>query len=98
MTSKRLKRWAMAAAVAAPVLFATGRRAPVAARAADDADPAANVSGVVGVTFTTDYISRGLVLENEGLIAQPYGELAFKLMEGKDAISKVSFYGGVWSS
>ena len=98
MTPKLLKRWAMAAAVAAPAMFATGLLAPATARAADAPDPAENVSGVVGVTFTTDYISRGLVLENEGLIAQPYGELAFKLFEGEGTVKKASFYGGVWSS
>jgi hypothetical protein len=60
--------------------------------------PTRNLSGLVGVDFKTDYISRGLVLENQGFIAQPYGELAFKLMENKEGLQKVSLYGGIWNS
>ena len=60
--------------------------------------PTRNLSGLVGVDFKTDYISRGLVLENQGFIAQPYGELAFKLMESKEGLQKLSLYGGIWNS
>lgn len=56
------------------------------------------ITGDIGVTFVTEYISRGLVLENQGVIAQPYLDLYFKLYEGTGFINKVSFNLGLWSS
>ena len=57
------------------------------------------VHGLVGVDFPTEYISRGLVLEDQGFIAQPYMELDFTLFEAKDAaVSKGTFFGGIWNS
>jgi hypothetical protein len=58
-----------------------------------------NVHGLVGTDFTTHYISRGLVLEDQGFIAQPYLELDFTLFENKDAaVSKGIFFAGIWNS
>jgi hypothetical protein len=60
---------------------------------------ALDVHGLVGADFTTHYISRGLVLEDQGFIAQPYGELDFTLFEKEDAsISKGIFFVGIWNS
>jgi hypothetical protein len=56
------------------------------------------ISGDLGVTMPTEYISRGLVLENQGVIAQPYLDLYFKLYEGTGFINKVQFNLGLWSS
>jgi hypothetical protein len=58
-----------------------------------------DVHGLVGVDFPTHYISRGLVLEDQGFIAQPYLELGFTLFEDEDAgVSKGTFFGGIWNS
>ena len=58
-----------------------------------------DVHGLVGADFTTHYISRGLVLEDQGFIAQPYMELDFTLFENKDAsVSKGIFFAGIWNS
>jgi hypothetical protein len=55
------------------------------------------ITGDLGVTFTNEYISRGLVLENQGVLAQPYLDLYFKLYEGTGFINKVTFNLGLWS-
>ena len=54
------------------------------------------ITGDLGVTMITQYISRGLVLENQGVIAQPYLDLYFKLYEGTGFINKVTFNLGLW--
>jgi hypothetical protein len=56
------------------------------------------ITGDLGVTFVSAYISRGLVLENQGVIAQPYLDLYFKLYEGTGFINKVVLNLGLWSS
>jgi hypothetical protein len=58
-----------------------------------------DVHGLVGVDFPTEYISRGLVLEDQGFIAQPYMELDFTLFQNKDAtLSKAIGFAGIWNS
>jgi len=58
-----------------------------------------NIHGLVGSDFTTHYISRGLVLEDQGFIAQPYMELDITLAENKDAtFSKTIGFVGIWNS
>ncbi len=63
-----------------------------------DAAAPRRISADAGVTFTTDYISRGIQLENQGLIAQPYGNIYFTAFEGSGTMSKLTLFGGVWSS
>jgi hypothetical protein len=63
-----------------------------------DAAAPRRISADAGVTFASDYISRGIQLENQGLIAQPYGNLYFTAYEGAGAVSKFTLFGGVWSS
>ena len=57
------------------------------------ASPATSASQVV-----SQYISRGSFLENQGLIAQPYLDLYFKLYEGDGFLNKVTLNLGLWSS
>lgn len=63
-------------------------------------DSAPKVHGVVGATYTSDYITRGVLLENQGAIVQPFAELDFTLAEHPDApnFGKVVGIVGVWSS
>lgn len=56
------------------------------------------ITGDIGVGVVSNYISRGVVNENQGLIAQPYLDLYFKLYEGDGFINKVSLNLGLWSS
>ncbi len=56
------------------------------------------ISGDLGVTLTSEYISRGLLQTNQGVIFQPYLDLYFKLYEGTGFINKVVLNVGLWSS
>ncbi len=56
------------------------------------------ITGDLGVNFVSQYISRGVVLENQDVIAQPYADLYFKLYEGDGFLNKVSLNLGLWSS
>jgi hypothetical protein len=56
------------------------------------------ISGDLGVNFVSEYISRGLVYENQGMIMQPYVDIYFKLYQGDGFINKVQLQLGAWSS
>jgi hypothetical protein len=56
------------------------------------------ITGDLGVTVISQYVTRGVVLENQGMITQPYVDLYFKLYEGEGFINKVSLNLGLWSS
>ena len=60
---------------------------------------ALDVHGLVTIDVPTHYISRGLVLEDQGFIVQPSIELDFTLFESEDAaVSKGVFFAGIWNS
>lgn len=56
------------------------------------------ITGDLGVNFVSEYISRGAMQENQGVIAQPYADLYFSLYEGDGFVNKVALNLGVWSS
>lgn len=56
------------------------------------------ITGDIGVAVVSEYISRGVVNENQGLIAQPYLDLYFKLYEGSGFVNKATLGLGIWSS
>lgn len=56
------------------------------------------ITGDIGVNFTNQYINRGVIRENQGVIAQPYFDLYLNLYEGDGALSRVSFVLGTWAS
>jgi hypothetical protein len=62
------------------------------------APPAKKISGSVGATLTSKYISRGLILNNAGAIVQPFAEIDFDLASSKDGpINSISPYVGIWN-
>ncbi len=56
------------------------------------------ITGDIGLAVVSEYVTRGVVQENQGFIAQPYLDLYFKLYEGTGFFNKVSLNGGLWSS
>lgn len=56
------------------------------------------ITGDIGLGVVSEYVSRGVVNENQGFIAQPYLDLYFKLYEGDGFVNKVSLNLGLWSS
>jgi hypothetical protein len=74
-----------------------------AATPADAQTPAATpntgrVSLAAGVDWTTDYFFRGILQEDDDYIFQPYGEIAFKLLEGGPAYGNLALTVGTWNS
>lgn len=56
------------------------------------------ITGDIGVSVTTAYLSRGVVQEDTGFIAQPYLNLYFKLYEGEGFVNKIQLNLGLWAS
>ncbi len=56
------------------------------------------ITGDMGDTVITKYISRGIVLESEGVINQPYLDLFLKVYDGKGFINSISAQFSFWSS
>lgn len=56
------------------------------------------ISGDIGIDVVSMYIARGIPLENQGAILQPYLDLSFRLYAGDGALTKVSLDLGWWNS
>lgn len=56
------------------------------------------ITGDLGVNFVSEYVYRGVALENQGLITQPYLDLYFSLYKGDGFVNSVSLNLGLWSS
>ena len=57
------------------------------------------ITGDLGVNFVTKYFSRGINNGDQGVIAQPYADLYFKIYDGGDSfINSVTINAGIWSS
>ena len=51
-----------------------------------------------GVDFTNAYFFRGLLQEDQGLIAQPWAEATFDLYDGEGVLNDLTFTMGIWNS
>lgn len=56
------------------------------------------ITGDLGINIASQYISRGVVYENQGAIIQPYADLYFRLYEGDGFLNKASLNLGIWNS
>src|SRR3954447_15976244 len=58
------------------------------------------ITGDIGINVVSQYISRGLIFENQGAILQPYADLYFRVYKGEDTdfLNKVSVNLGIWNS
>jgi hypothetical protein len=61
--------------------------------------PVTYITGDFGVTFTSEYLSHGIVQpkQTKGVIAEPYLDLYFKLYSGQGFINSVSAQLSFWS-
>jgi len=94
---------ALALGQAAPTTAPDGTSAPstpAASEAAPKYENTLKIHGSLAVTFPTAYITRGVLLENEGFIAQPTAELDFTLFQKDDAkwLNNVTAIIGIWNS
>lgn len=56
------------------------------------------ITGDLGVNVVSQYVSRGVIFENQAGIIQPYADLYFKLYSGDGALSAISLNLGIWNS
>ena len=56
------------------------------------------ITGDLGVNVVSQYVSRGLIFENQGSIIQPYADLYFKLYDGSGFFNAISLNLGIWNS
>ncbi|HZN41538.1 MAG TPA: hypothetical protein VFD82_22220 [Planctomycetota bacterium] len=83
-------RLLVASVLIAPLAFA---QAPAAGAASPKV-----VSGRMGLSFTSHYYFRGILQENQGIIAQPWLEVGYGLYEGKDTFRNLGLTFGLWNS
>jgi len=102
MTNHRIaKFFVLAASIAAvPALSMAGNEMKESKEVKSVVEAATEswITGDLGVTVVSSYITRGILQENQGFIAQPYTDLYFKLYESEGFINKVSLNLGLWSS
>ena len=79
-------------------LAGTGEKEAKATKEIKETIKESCITGDIGLAVVSEYVSRGVVLENQGFIAQPYLDLYFKLYEGTGFFNKVSLNAGLWSS
>ena len=56
------------------------------------------ITGDLGINVVSQYVSRGVIFENQGGITQPFADLYFKLYEGEGFLNKISLNLGIWNS
>ncbi len=56
------------------------------------------ITGDIGFNVVSQYISRGLIFENQAFIIQPYADLYFRLYQGDGFLNKISLNLGIWNS
>jgi len=56
------------------------------------------ITGDIGFNVVSQYVTRGLVLENQGFILQPYADLYFQLYKSDGPLNKVVFGVSIWDS
>ena len=56
------------------------------------------ITGDLGINVVSQYITRGVIYENQSAILEPYADLFFRLYQGEGFINKVSFNIGLWES
>lgn len=56
------------------------------------------ISGDLGINVVSQYVSRGLVFENQGAIIEPYADLYFKLYSSEGFLNEITLNLGIWNS
>jgi len=89
---------ALGGLIAAPVTSQAGTETKKASKNVIEETKTSCITGDLGINFVSEYISRGLVEQNQGVIAQPYADIYFRLYKGDGAINNVTLQLGGWSS
>lgn len=63
-----------------------------------DTPAGSTARGAFGIDFTTQYFFRGLQQENQGIIAQPWFDLGYALVDGDEQLRRLDLTFGLWNS
>ena len=56
------------------------------------------ITGDIGFDIVSNYVTKGIVQQNQGFIIQPYADLHFRIFKGAGALTAVSVDIGIWNS
>ncbi len=56
------------------------------------------ITGDIGFDIVSNYITKGIVQQNQGFIIQPYADLHFRIYKGAGALTSVTADIGIWNS
>jgi hypothetical protein len=88
---------ALAGMIAIPVVSFAGTESKASKEIVEKAKESC-ITGDLGINVVSQYVSRGVIFENQGGIIEPYADLYFKLYEGDGFLNKVSINLGIWNS
>jgi len=93
-----IKNLTLSAVALAGILLPASLFAGTESKAVVETTEKSALSGDLGVNFVSEYISRGVIQENKGVIAQPYADVFYTVYEGTGVIDKVTLNLSLWSS
>src|SRR4030095_11373346 len=86
----------LAGMIAIPAVSFAGTESKASKEIIEKAKESGN-RGAREITVASQYVSRGVIFENQGGIIEPYADLYFKLYEGDGFLNKVSLNLGIWN-
>jgi hypothetical protein len=101
MTKKSMAKFSLLAAsiLALPALACAGTATDgKEAKSVVEKTKESCITGDIGINVVSQYVSRGVIFENQGGIIEPYADLYFKLYEGEGFLNKMTLNLGIWNS
>jgi hypothetical protein len=56
------------------------------------------ITGDIGFDIVSNYVTKGIVQQNQGFIIQPYADLHFRIYKGAGALTSITADIGIWNS
>lgn len=56
------------------------------------------ITGDIGFDVVSNYVTKGIVQNNQGFIIQPYADLHFRIYKGAGALTSITADIGIWNS
>ena len=56
------------------------------------------ITGDIGFDVVSNYVTKGIVQNNQGFIIQPYANLHFRIYKGAGALTSITADVGIWNS
>jgi hypothetical protein len=89
----------VAAFAAACLAGSTAYAGPTApAKKIVEPTPESCITGDIGFDIVSNYVTKGIVQQNQGFIIQPYADLHFRIFKGAGALTSITADIGIWNS